>query len=197
MWNPLLITLRTSKTFLIDAQGEFLKPEGDSAPADALLTNNVVGREDYPLKRKVCGKVYPKYGSWKADRRLEIRRGLALEDVTSRAILARATVVATVDSIQIADLWLKVHSFRLLTLQEFTCTILALSSFTSLESLFRVVFYRTFQEPILHHVFYNSTFFFEPGGIGSVHRSKWWCFRTDWLFSSWVHGLWFCVSKRC
>ena len=48
------------KDFFIDAQEEFVKPEGDSAPADALLTNNVVGREDYPLKRKVCGKVYPK-----------------------------------------------------------------------------------------------------------------------------------------
>ena len=48
------------KDFLIDAQEEFVKPEGDSAPADALLTNNVFGREDYPLERKVCGKVYPK-----------------------------------------------------------------------------------------------------------------------------------------
>ena len=48
------------KDFLIDAQEEFVKPEGDSAPADALLTNNVVGREDYPLERKVCCKVYPK-----------------------------------------------------------------------------------------------------------------------------------------
>ena len=42
------------KDFLIDAQEEFVKPGGDSAPADALLTNNVVGREDYPLEREVC-----------------------------------------------------------------------------------------------------------------------------------------------
>ena len=33
------------KDFLIDAQEEFVKPGGDSAPADALLTNNVVGRD--------------------------------------------------------------------------------------------------------------------------------------------------------
>ena len=48
------------KDFLIDAQEEFVKPGGDSTPAEALLTNNVVGWEDYPLERKVCGKVYPK-----------------------------------------------------------------------------------------------------------------------------------------
>ena len=48
------------KDFLIDAQEEFLKPGGDSAPANALLTNNVVGREDYLLEREVCGKVNPK-----------------------------------------------------------------------------------------------------------------------------------------
>ena len=42
------------KDFLIDAQEEFLKPGGDSAPANALLTNNVVDQEDYPLEREVC-----------------------------------------------------------------------------------------------------------------------------------------------
>ena len=58
MWNP--DHFEHFKDFLIDAQEEFVKPGGDSSPADALLTNNVVGREDYPLEREVCGEVCPK-----------------------------------------------------------------------------------------------------------------------------------------